>query len=80
MDTTQIIEQLLPIFKDVLDNEDIQLTSTTTAEDIEEWDSLTHIELTVAIERHFKIRFAAKEIQNWKNVGDLIESILNKLN
>jgi acyl carrier protein len=79
MDTNQIIEQLLPIFKDVLDNEDIQLTGLTTAEDIEEWDSLSHIELTVAIERHFKIRFAAKEIQNWKNVGDLMESILLKL-
>jgi acyl carrier protein len=79
MHTTQILEQLLPIFKDILDNDDIQLTSKTTAEDIEEWDSLSHIELTVAIERHFKIRFAAKEIQNWKNVGELVESISLKL-
>jgi acyl carrier protein len=80
MDTTQLIEQLIPIFKDVLDNDDIQLTAQTTAEDIEEWDSLSHIELTVAIERHFKIRFAAKEIQNWKNVGDLLDSISLKIN
>ena len=79
MDTTQILEQLHPIFKDVLDNNDIQLTLKTTAEDIEEWDSLSHIELTVAIERYFKMRFAAKEIQNWKNVGDLVESISHKL-
>lgn len=80
MNTSQLIEQLLPIFKDVLDNEDIQLTAQTTAEDIEEWDSLSHIELTVAIERNFKIRFAAKEIQNWKNVGDLLDSISLKIN
>lgn len=75
MDKLQIIEKLNSIFKDVLDNDNILLTPTTTAEDIDDWDSLSHIELVVTIEKYFKIRFAAKEIQSWKNVGELAESI-----
>jgi acyl carrier protein len=71
METIQIIEQLDPIFKDVLDNENIKLTETTSAADIEEWDSLTNVQLIVAIEKHFKVRFTTAEIQKLNNVGDL---------
>ena len=67
------------IFIDNLDNGDITLTETTTADDVEGWDSLTHVQLVVAVERKFKIRFTAKEIQSWKNIGEMIDSISNKL-
>ena len=78
MDKAQIIEEVQAIFRDVLDNEEIVLANATTADDIEEWDSLTHIQLIVAIEKHFKIKFTSKEILSWQNVGQLIDCIASK--
>lgn len=79
MDRSEILEQLHGIFVDALDNDDVKLTNETTADEVEGWDSLTHIQLVVGIEKHFKIRFASQEIQKWKNVGELVGSIYNKL-
>lgn len=78
MEKSQILDEVQVIFREVLDNEEIVLASETTADDIEEWDSLTHIQLIVAIEKHFKIRFTSREILSWQNVGQLIDSIANK--
>ena len=78
MDHSKILDQLDVVFIDVLDNENIKLNLNTTADDVEDWDSLNHIQLVVAIEKKFKIRFSSKEIQNWKNVGELVESIKSK--
>ncbi|MBD1365487.1 acyl carrier protein [Mucilaginibacter sp. ZT4R22] len=79
MERQQIIAQVTDIFRDVLDNDDITLTDATTARDVEDWDSLNHIQLVVGIEKHFKIRFAAKEIHSWQNVGELVDSVAGKL-
>lgn len=79
MSNSEIIPQLNEIFVDIIDNEDIKIVPETTANDVDGWDSLTHIQLVVAIERHFKIRFTSKEIQSWKNVGELADSISSKL-
>lgn len=75
MNTAQILEEVKNIFIDVLDNGDIRLSLDSTANDVEDWDSLTHIQLVVAIEKHFKIRFTAAEIQQWKTVGDMCIAI-----
>ena len=78
MEKAQILAEVQAIFRDVLDNEEIVLANETTADDIEEWDSLTHIQLIVAIEKHFKIRFTSREILSWQNVEQLIDSIAAK--
>jgi len=78
MDKEQIRGEIQEIFREVLDNEEIVLANETTADDIEEWDSLTHIQLIVAIEKHFKIHFTSREILSWKNIGQLIDCIASK--
>lgn len=80
MERSQALKQVNEIFIDNLDNENIVLNDSTTANDVEEWDSLTHIQLVVAIEKHFKIRFSSQEIQIWNNVGEMIDSIMSKTN
>lgn len=74
----EIINKLTEIFQEVLDDESIQLTPETTAEDVEEWDSLNHIHLIVAIEKSFGVKFNSKEIQSWKNIGEMVASIASK--
>lgn len=78
MGRTEILNEVQDIFRDILDNEEIELTDTTTADDIDEWDSLTHIQLIVAIEKYFKIKFTSKEILSWNNVGEMIDCIASK--
>lgn len=78
MDNTEILLKLNTIFQEELDVENINLTEETSAEDIEEWDSLSHIQLIVAIEKAFKIRFTSSEIQSWNNVGEMVECMQEK--
>ncbi|MCH4155763.1 MAG: acyl carrier protein [Muribaculaceae bacterium] len=78
MERNEILKHVNEIFRDVLDNEDIILTETTTADDVEEWDSLTHIQIIVAVEKYFNIRFTSTEILSWKNIGELINSIADR--
>lgn len=78
MEKIEIYKKLNEIFSDVLDLDDIVLTDETTANDIEEWDSLAQIQLVVAIEKAFGLKFTSQEIVDWKNVGDMVESIHSK--
>ncbi len=80
MGFNEILSEVEKIYCKVLDNDDIKLTAETTAMDIDEWDSLSHIELVVAMEKKFKIKFTTIEIQNWMNVGALVSNIESKLN
>ena len=75
---SSIYEQLNPIFSDVFD-EDVIVTPEMTANDVENWDSLSHVRLMVAIEEHFNIHFSASEITSFKKVGDMVASIEGKL-
>jgi acyl carrier protein len=75
----EIMTQTRDIFRDILDNDDIVLTFASTADEIEEWDSLTHIQLIVALEKHFRIKFTTQEITSYRNVGEMAESIRKKV-
>lgn len=79
MDTIKILKKVNSIFKDVLDDKKITINAETTAADVPEWDSLTHIQLVVAIEKFFKIRFTSSELLRFKNVGDMVLAIESKL-
>lgn len=74
-----IKDTLQEIFRDILDLDDLVLEDTTSASDIEEWDSLAHINLVVAIEREYNIKFALGELQDLKNIKDMIKLIEKKV-
>lgn len=81
MEKNDIYKKLNDIFADVFDlDESPKLTDNTSADDIEEWDSLSHIQLIVAVEKAFGIKFTSKEIMTWKNVGEMIDTICAKQN
>jgi acyl carrier protein len=75
----EVLAELTRIFREVLNNNSIILKNETTAADIPDWDSLTHIELVVAIEKNFSIRFNFVELQKFKNVGEWCDNIVAKL-
>ena len=78
MERQIIFEKLNEIFIDVLDLDEVELTDATNANDIEEWDSLNHIKLIVAIEKSFGIKFTSLEIMKWKNVEEMVNTIEEK--
>ena len=79
MERTDIYSKLNEIFIDVLDLDEVELTDATSANDIVVWDSLSHIQLIVAVEKTFGIKFTSLEIMKWKNVGEMVDSILEKI-
>jgi acyl carrier protein len=79
MERIEIFNKLNKIFCEILDLDEVTLTDDTSANDIEEWDSLAQIQLIVAIEKAFSIKFNSQEILSWKNVGAMIDCILSKL-
>lgn len=80
MDRNLIFEKLTLVFRQVMDNNDIVLLDETTANDIEEWDSLAHVQLTEKIEEVFGLKFSAKEMSSWIDVGEMVDDIEKKLN
>lgn len=71
----KIYEELNEIFRDIFDDDSIELTPETNSDDIEDWDSLEHINLVVAIEKKFNIKFSMDEVTGMKNVGEMVEII-----
>jgi acyl carrier protein len=75
MTSIEFLSPLLRIARDVLDSDQLAFDEQTPFEDIEEWDSMSHIHMVVAMERAFDIRFEATELQNVAKVGDLLDII-----
>ena len=79
MNNADILETITTIMREVLELPTLTVTNDTSAADVDEWDSMTHIQIIGAIEGNFKVRFALGELQALKNVGDMIGLIQKKL-
>lgn len=79
MDKEQIMSKLTALFQELFEDDDIVLTEQTTAKDIDDWDSLAHLELISTVESEFKIRFTLGEINSFANVGEMCSCIMKHL-
>lgn len=79
MERSDILKRVEQIFREELGQDDIVLNDETTAEDVEGWDSLSHVQLVAVMEDAFGIEFSSREILSWDNVGDLINTIEKKI-
>lgn len=79
MTNREIFTRLEAVFRDVFDDEDIRLSPDTTAADIEDWDSIEHINLVGAVEDEFGIRFSMGEVSGMKNVGEMAAIIAKRV-
>ena len=73
--SSSTLDRLTNVFRDVFGDDDLTITRETSAADIEEWDSLTHVTLIVTVEREFDLRFKSSEVSALNNVGDLVDLI-----
>jgi acyl carrier protein len=74
-----LLEEVQAIFRDVFDQPNLVITRESNASTVEDWDSLAHVNLVTAIERRYKVKFALGELQDLKNVGDMLDLLAKKL-
>lgn len=79
MSREEVFARLNEVFRDVFDDEDITVTDETTADDIEEWDSLEHINLLAAVEQEFGMKFTMGQVVSMKNVGEMADIIISRI-
>jgi len=79
MSRDEIFNKVQDIFRDIFDEDDLVIEDASSSDTIEDWDSLNHINLVSAIEKEFKIRFALGELQSLKDVGAMIDLMVQKL-
>jgi acyl carrier protein len=76
---TEILTAIQGALADLVDQPELEITEATTAEDVEDWDSITHVRLLITLESEFGVRFETEEIGNLKSVSSLIDLVLKKL-
>ena len=79
MTREEVYKQLNEVFRDVFDDDSITVNDATTSNDIEEWDSLEHINLIAAVEQEFGMRFSMGQVVSMKNVGEMVDIILSQI-
>lgn len=79
MTEEEIYERLNEVFRDVFDDDTIEVDDLTTADDIDDWDSLEHINLIAAVEKEFDIKFRMGEVSGMKDVGEMVEIIMSRI-
>lgn len=75
----EIKERLQEIFRDIFDDEELEIRENMSAKDIEDWDSLAQINLIIAIEKEFGVKFNLEEVSKLKNIGEMLAQIKSKL-
>lgn len=80
MNTNEIYDRLNVIFQEIFERDDLMVSAEMAAVDIEEWDSLNHINLILAIEQEFSVKFALGELDELKNVGSIVDMISRHAN
>lgn len=78
METEEIKSRLTPIFRDVFSDGDLIVNESMTADDVKEWDSLSHINMIYAVEKAFGVKFSIKDVRSTKDVGELVQLIKKK--
>ena len=78
METNEIVSRLTPIFRDVFNDDALVVSEGMTAADVPTWDSLSNINMIVAVEKAFGVKFSIKDVRNLKNVGELLDLIMRK--
>ena len=78
MENNEIVSRLTPIFRDVFNDDALVVSEGMTAADVPTWDSLSNINMIVAVEKAFGVKFSIKDVRNLKNVGELLELIKRK--
>ena len=78
MERTEILSKIQELLVEIIDNEEIVIDESSSPSTVEDWDSLTHFNLIMELQKEFGIKFGAAEIQGWQNVGDIISSIRAK--
>ena len=79
MTREKIFEDVTEIFRDVFDDDELVIGDETNSADIEDWDSLEHIELVINMEKHFGLKFNIKEVNKLQNVGEMVDLIQKML-
>ena len=79
MEQNSILKEVNSIFVKIFEDQSIQVNEQSTTENVAAWDSLNHIQMITAVEKHFKIRFGLNDLLNFANVGDLCKGIQKKL-
>lgn len=79
MDRKEVFAKVQDIFRDVFDDDELIIKDSTNSDDIEDWDSLEHISLIVAMEKEFSMKFDIKEVNKLKDVGEMVDLIVSKL-
>ena len=75
MERNEILAKLQEIFREELDKDNLVINEQSSAQNVDGWDSLSHIQLISAIEDEFDLSFTSKEIMSWKNVGEMVDSV-----
>lgn len=79
MNRAEILDQVQNILRGIFDDDEMEVTDETTAADVEDWDSLEQINILVAMEKSFQVKFSVGEVEGLRNVGEMIDLIASKL-